>query len=142
MQECTDNLTRSENKISKLQQTLRSVQDEKANIESKLTQKSSNLQNVEEILRQKSEELNHLREKVVSLELQLGSGAEERGQCEVKFNLPVTGILFKISFMIFHCRIVLINRNKPFNVWNPRRDNCKKNYPDVKDEHRNWICIK
>lgn len=83
LQEGHEQHNRSENKISKLQQTLRAVQEDKANVEAKLTQKESNLQNVEEAFKQKTTEANGLREKVTSLELQLGSGTEERGQCEV-----------------------------------------------------------
>lgn len=73
---------RNENKICKLQQNLRSVQEEKANIESKLTQKQNALTSAEEALKNKTDELNLLREKNASLEMSLGSGAEEKAQCE------------------------------------------------------------
>lgn len=95
LQEGSEQHNRSENKISKLQQTLRAVQEDKANVEAKLTQKESSLTNVEESLKQKTLEANTLREKVTSLELQLGSGTEERGQCEVShFFLYVHEIFF------------------------------------------------
>lgn len=83
LQEASEQHNRSENKISKLQQTLRAVQEDKANVEAKLTQKSTTLAGVEETLKQKSDEANALRDRCNSLELQLGSGNEERGQCEV-----------------------------------------------------------
>jgi rootletin len=73
---------RNENKICKLQQTLRSVQEEKANVESKLTQKTNALASVEEALKTKTDELNLLREKNASLELSLNSTNEEKSQCE------------------------------------------------------------
>ncbi|XP_070507489.1 rootletin-like isoform X2 [Chironomus tepperi] len=73
---------RNENKICKLQQTLRAVQEEKANVESKLTQKTNALTSVEEALKSKTDELNMLREKNAALELSLGSTNEEKAQCE------------------------------------------------------------
>lgn len=82
LQEASDLQQKSENKISKLQQTLRAVSEEKSNLDSKLKQKLSALQSVEENLRLKSEEANTLREKVTNLELALGTGQEERVQCE------------------------------------------------------------
>ncbi|XP_059612125.1 rootletin isoform X1 [Phlebotomus argentipes] len=82
LQEGAEAQAKGENKISKLQQVLRSVQEEKANVEAKLNQKGSALQVVEENLRQKIEEVNMLREKVNSLEVSLASSAEERAQCE------------------------------------------------------------
>lgn len=83
---------RSENKISKLQQTLRAVQEDKANLEAKVQQKDSMLGNVDEALKQKTLEANTLREKVTNLELQLGSGTEERGQCEVSLRRTLVRI--------------------------------------------------
>lgn len=73
---------RNENKICKLQQNLRTVQEEKANVESKLTQKSNALASVEEALKTKTDELNLLREKNASLELSLNATNEEKAQCE------------------------------------------------------------
>lgn len=73
---------RNENKICKLQQTLRAVQEEKANVESKLTQKTNALASVEEALKSKTDELNMLREKNAALELSLSSTNEEKAQCE------------------------------------------------------------
>ncbi|GAB0088294.1 rootletin [Sergentomyia squamirostris] len=82
LQEAAEAQSKAENKISKLQQILRSVQEEKANVEAKLNQKASALQVVEENLRQKTEELNVCREKINSLDLSLANSAEERTQCE------------------------------------------------------------
>jgi rootletin len=61
---------------------LRAVQDEKANVESKLTQKANALASCEEALKSKTDELNMLREKNASLELSLSSMGEEKAQCE------------------------------------------------------------
>jgi len=73
---------RNESKLCKLQQNLRAVQEEKANVESKLNQKSNALAAMEEALKSKTDELNLLREKNASLELSLGSTIEEKAQCE------------------------------------------------------------
>jgi rootletin len=73
---------RNENKICKLQQTLRSIQEEKANIESKLTQKSNALVSCEEALKSKTDELNMLREKNAALDMSLSSTNEEKAQVE------------------------------------------------------------
>lgn len=61
---------------------MRGVQEEKANVESKLVQKSNALTSCEEALKSKTDELNMLREKNASLELSLSSSAEEKAQCE------------------------------------------------------------
>lgn len=61
---------------------MRGVQEEKANVESKLTQKTNALASCEEALKSKTDELNMLREKNASLELSLTAGAEEKAQCE------------------------------------------------------------
>ena len=73
---------RNENKICKLQQNLRSVQEERANLESKLTQKINALTSTEEALKTKTDELNLLREKNASLGLSLNSTMEEKSQLE------------------------------------------------------------
>lgn len=83
LHEGTEQHNRSENKVSKLQQTLRATQEEKANTEAKLAQKETALGHIEEQLQVKTSESNALRERVTSLELQLGTSNEERVQCEV-----------------------------------------------------------
>lgn len=65
-----------------MQQSLRTVQEEKANVESKLTQKTNALASVEEALKSKTDELNLIREKNAALELSLSSTNEEKAQCE------------------------------------------------------------
>lgn len=75
--------TRCENKISKLQQTLRNANEEKANLESKLTQKQLTLQSVEDALKQKSDELNGLIDKYKNLDMQLSSVSDQKSQLEV-----------------------------------------------------------
>lgn len=96
LQEASDQQSRSDNKLSKTQQTLRIVQEEKVNIEAKLTQKTTTLQNVEEQLKQKTDDANALREKVTNLELKLSSGNEERSQCDVSniYNRDIPGISY------------------------------------------------
>lgn len=80
--------TRTENKMSKLQQVLRNANEEKASLESKLTQKQLALQSVEDALKIRSDELNLLSDKYKSLELQYSSLAEQKSQTEVSgFNL-------------------------------------------------------
>lgn len=76
---------RTENKISKLQQHLRTANEEKANLEAKLVQKQMALQSIEEALKVKNDDLNLLTDKFKSLELQLNSMAGERNQLEVSF---------------------------------------------------------
>lgn len=83
LHEGAEQYSRSENKVSKLQQTLRAAQEDKANTEAKLAQKESALGHVEEQLQVKSSEANTLRERVNGLELQMGTANEERSQCEV-----------------------------------------------------------
>lgn len=75
--------TRCENKVSKLQQIIRNANEEKANLESKLTQKQLAIQSVEDALKQKTDELNALIDKYKSLELQLSSMSEQKSQTEV-----------------------------------------------------------
>lgn len=76
--------TRSENKMSKLQQMLRNANEEKANLESKLAQKQLALHGVEDALKLKTDELNALIDKYKSLELQFSSVSEQKSQIEVR----------------------------------------------------------
>lgn len=75
--------TRSENKMSKLQQMLRNANEEKANLESKLGQKQLALQGVEDALKLKSDELGALIDKHKSIELQFAGVSEQKSQTEV-----------------------------------------------------------
>lgn len=75
--------TKSENKISKLQQVLRTEKEEKANLEAKIVQKQMTLNGVEEAMKLKSDDFNMLKEKYKSLESQLHSVSAQRAQSEV-----------------------------------------------------------
>lgn len=77
--------TRCDNKISKLQQSLRNANEEKANLESKLTQKQLTLQSVEDALKQKADELNSLIDKYKNLEMQYSNVSEHKSQLEVTY---------------------------------------------------------
>lgn len=83
LDEAAHQQTRSDNKMSKLQQMLRAVNEDKANLESKLVQKQLALQGVEDALKLKSDDLNLLMDKFKNLESQLCSVSEQRSQCEV-----------------------------------------------------------
>ena len=140
LQENAEQHNRSENKISKLQQTLRSVQEDKANTEAKLTQKESTLANTEDALKQKIAEASNLRDKVTSLELQLGTGSEERGQCEVyKRNRDLIKMIFDDVKKFFH-RTDWKNVVNMVLDWNQKNDIYKKNWLVVRAELRNWTC--
>lgn len=76
---------RSDGKIAKLQNLLRGCQEEKSTVESQLDSKISSLHALEEALKQKTNEVIALRDRVANLEMQLGTGVEEKGQCEVSF---------------------------------------------------------
>lgn len=84
LEEAANQQTRCENKMAKLQQTLRHANDEKSNLEAKLAQKQLALQSVEDALKLKSDDLNALTDKHKSLELQLSSVTEHKAQIEVK----------------------------------------------------------
>lgn len=85
LEEAANQQIRYENKISKLQQILRSVNEEKANLDAKLTQKQMTLQSVEDSLKLKSDEFNVLSDRFKSLELQLSNVSEQKLQIEVSF---------------------------------------------------------
>lgn len=82
LQDASDAQQRCDNKIAKLQQIQRSLQEDKTNLEAKLTQKTNALLSVEETLKHKCDELLMLREKVATLESSLCSTVEEKSQCE------------------------------------------------------------
>lgn len=83
LDDAANHQTRTENKMSKLQQVLRNANEEKASLESKLTQKQLALQSVEDALKIRSDELNLLSDKYKSLELQYSSLAEQKSQTDV-----------------------------------------------------------
>lgn len=84
LDEAAQQQNRSDNKMSKLQQMLRSANEDKANLESKLVQKQLALQGVEDALKLKTDDLNLLTDKFKNLESQLCSVSEQRNQCEVR----------------------------------------------------------
>lgn len=85
LEDATNQQIRYEHKMAKLQQTLRTANEEKANLDAKLNQKQMTLQSVEEALKLKSDDLNALAEKYKSLDLQYSSISEQKMQIEVGF---------------------------------------------------------
>lgn len=85
LEEASNLQTKTENKLSKLQQQLRAANEEKANLEAKLVQKQMALSGVEDALKIKSDDFNMLKEKYKSLESQLNSVSDQRAQCEVSY---------------------------------------------------------
>lgn len=83
LDEATNQQLRCENKMSKLHQALQHANEEKGNLESKLTQKQLAIQSVEDALKSRSDELNALADKYKSLELQFSSISEQKMQIEV-----------------------------------------------------------
>lgn len=106
LEDAANQQTRSDNKISKLQQILRNANEEKANLESKLTQKQLALQSVEDALKLKSDEYNNLIDKYKSLELQHSSLLEQKSQTEVSNISLLLAILF--YFVYFHIGLVFV----------------------------------
>lgn len=85
LEEASHQQTRTENKMSKLQQMLRTANEDKANLEAKLTQKHMALISVEEALKQKTDDMNLLKDKYKNLESQFGHVSEQRSQSEVSY---------------------------------------------------------
>lgn len=87
LEDATNQQVRYEHKMAKLQHTLRAVNEEKANLDTKLNQKQMTLQSVEEALKVKTDDLNALTDKYKSLDLQYSSLSEHKMQTEVCFQL-------------------------------------------------------
>lgn len=83
LEEAANQQHRCENKMSKLQQILRTANEEKGNLEAKLVQKQLALQSVEDALKLKSDDFNLLTDKYKSLESQFACVSEQRCQSEV-----------------------------------------------------------
>lgn len=83
LHEAHESQTKGDSKLNKVLQTLRNLQDEKGSLEAKFSQKSVELQSQTAVLNKKTEENQQMRDKIVSLELSISSGNEERMQCEV-----------------------------------------------------------
>lgn len=89
LEDAANQHTKSENKISKLQQSLRNEKEEKSNLESKLVQRQMSLSSLEEALKLKTDDFNMLKEKYKGLECQLHGVCDQRAQSEVRtINLP------------------------------------------------------
>lgn len=84
LDEAAHQQSRSDNKMSKVQQMLRAANEDKANLEAKLVQKQLSLQGLEDALKLKTDDLNLLTDKFKNLESQLCSVSEQRSQCEVR----------------------------------------------------------
>ncbi|XP_063909729.1 rootletin isoform X3 [Zophobas morio] len=84
LHEAHESQSKGDSKLNKVLQTLRGLQDEKGALEAKLSQKSVELQSQTTALSKKMEENQQMRDKIVSLELSISSGNEERLQCEDK----------------------------------------------------------
>lgn len=82
LHECTELAGRADNKISKLQQQLRALNEDRSQIGTQLAQTRTQLAAVEEQLQQRNAELNAQRERGAQLEQQLNTAAAERAQCE------------------------------------------------------------
>lgn len=83
LEDATNQQIRYEHKMAKLQQTLRGVNEEKANLDAKLNQKQMTLQSVEEALKVKTDDLSGLTDKYKNLDLQYSSLSEQKMQIEV-----------------------------------------------------------
>jgi rootletin len=84
LHEAHESQSKGDSKLNKVLQSLRGLQDEKGSLEAKLSQKSVELQSQSAALKKKTEENQQMRDKIVSLELSVSSGHEERLQCEDK----------------------------------------------------------
>lgn len=86
LEDATNQQIRYEHKMTKLQHTLRAVNEEKANLDTKLNQKQMTLQSVEEALKMKTDDLNALADKYKSLDSQFSALQEQKTQIEVGHN--------------------------------------------------------
>ncbi|XP_045461010.1 rootletin [Harmonia axyridis] len=84
LKEVSDSQSKGDSKLTKITQNMRSLQEEKGSLETRLGQKTVELQSQTEALNKKTVELKTMREKIVSLELSVGSGQAEKQQYEEK----------------------------------------------------------
>lgn len=84
LHESHESQSKGDSKLNKVLQNFRSLQEEKGSLEAKLGQKSVELQSQTVALQKKIEENQQMRDKIVSLELSVSSGNEEKLQYEVK----------------------------------------------------------
>jgi len=85
LQDAADQQMRCDTKMSKLQQMLRHLQEEKSNLETERTMKISALNALDEKFKQKCDECQQLRDKLTQTEMQLSACTEENSQNEVCF---------------------------------------------------------
>lgn len=83
--EAGDNSNKTDLKLNTLLMNIRTIQEDKNVLESKLSQKDAVCQAQMEALQHKTSEVEHLRERVTTLELTVSSETEEKSQYEVKF---------------------------------------------------------
>ncbi|CAH1181054.1 unnamed protein product [Phyllotreta striolata] len=86
LNEAQEGLSKGDNKLAKIVQNVRALQEEKSGLEAKLGQKSVELQAQAQALEKKREENKQMREKIVSLELNLSNTNEQKSQCEDKLD--------------------------------------------------------
>ncbi|XP_067617480.1 rootletin isoform X1 [Eurosta solidaginis] len=82
LQDAAEQQLRCDAKVSKLQQMLRHLQEEKSNLDTERSMKVSALNALEDKFKQKSDECQQMREKVTQLEMQLASCNEDNSQVE------------------------------------------------------------
>ncbi|XP_043473527.1 rootletin isoform X3 [Leptopilina heterotoma] len=84
LMEAGDNSNKTDMKLNNLLINIRTMQEEKNVLESKLSQKDAVCQAQMEALHHKTSEVEHLRERVTTLELTVSSETEEKSQYEDK----------------------------------------------------------
>ncbi|XP_048516967.1 rootletin [Dendroctonus ponderosae] len=84
LQEAQDTQSKGDHKMTKVLQSLRTLQEEKGNLEATLGQKNMELQAQNDVLLKKTEEAKQMREKVVSLELSLSGESDQKHHYEEK----------------------------------------------------------
>ncbi|XP_058981503.1 rootletin-like, partial [Musca domestica] len=82
LQDAADQQMKCDAKVSKLQQMIRHLQQEKSNLDTERSMKVSALNALEEKFQKKADECQQLREKLAQTEMQLNSCSEENSQNE------------------------------------------------------------
>lgn len=83
LQDAVDQQVKCDAKVSKLQQIIRNLQEEKNNLEAQINVKTVALNSAEENLKHKCDEIAALLEKISNLEVQISTEIEEKNQLEV-----------------------------------------------------------
>lgn len=84
LQDAAEQQIKCESKVSKLQQMVRNLHEEKSSLVNDRNMKISAMQSMEDKFKEKYDECQQLREKLASLEIQLNAGMEENSQNEVR----------------------------------------------------------